>query len=275
MKKKKGPVSEHYRDGGPSTDWYDLYGQWGPGTPCDGDISFYLRHAREVGGPVLELAAGTGRVALEIAGAGFDVVGLDRSPDMLRQARAKARARIARSGSAGSASFVRGDMARFDLGRRFGVIIIAFRSFQHLLTPAAQRSCLLCARRHLRKGGRLLIQLFDPRLDLLLPGRHATGMERAGILDPESGHTLDLVVTGRRSDPLAQTFEETWSWTERDAAGTLVRECSDLLRLRWIYRHEMAYLLELAGFRVRASYSDFKRGRPRYGAEQIWVAERP
>ena len=48
----------------------------------------------------------------------------------------------------------------------------AFRSFQNLLTPEAQRRSLVCVRRHLASNGKAIINLFDPKYDLILPGRH-------------------------------------------------------------------------------------------------------
>ena len=56
------------------------------GTPVAGDVAFYRRLAESAGGPVLELACGTGRVAIALAEAGNDVVGLDLSEPMLRVA---------------------------------------------------------------------------------------------------------------------------------------------------------------------------------------------
>jgi hypothetical protein len=83
---------------------------------------------------------------------------------------------------------------------------------------------------------------------------------------------VSLDVTGRETDPVTQTFAEIWRWTvKRD--GAVVRTYQDVLRLRWTYRYEMRYLLELTGFRVRAEYSDFNGSPPRYGAEQVWVVE--
>jgi ubiquinone/menaquinone biosynthesis C-methylase UbiE len=57
-----------------------------------GDIDFYIACAHEFGGPILELATGTGRVLWPIAAAGFEIAGLDISTAMLTQARAKGRA---------------------------------------------------------------------------------------------------------------------------------------------------------------------------------------
>jgi hypothetical protein len=56
-------LPDHYQDGGPSVDFYDVRERGGPGTLLDGDIEFYLAQARKTGGPILDLACGTGRVA--------------------------------------------------------------------------------------------------------------------------------------------------------------------------------------------------------------------
>ena len=63
-----------------------------------------------------------------------------------------------------------GDMCEFELGQQFAFIFVAFRLFQNLLTPEAQRQSLICVREHLSPDGKLFINLFDPRYDLILPG---------------------------------------------------------------------------------------------------------
>ena len=67
-------LPEHYQNGGPSVEFYDLRERGGPGTLLDGDVEFYLGQARKTGGPILDLACGTGRVAFPLARAGFDVL---------------------------------------------------------------------------------------------------------------------------------------------------------------------------------------------------------
>jgi len=134
--------------------------------PIAGDIAFYDRLAQATGGgPLLELGCGTGRIALALAQAGLSVTGVDVSAGMLALARRKSE-RLAAAASR-CLTFVEGDMGRLDLGRRFGMAFIAFRSFQHLLTVDEQRATLTGVRRHLRPDGRLALHLFDPRFDLL------------------------------------------------------------------------------------------------------------
>ncbi len=241
------------------------------GTPIAGDVAFFEHLAQETGGPVLELACGTGRVALTLAEAGLDVTGLDRSEPMLALAREKLAA--APREVAERLTLVHGDMATFDLGRTFGLVVIAFRSFQSLLTPELQASCLRAAHAHLRPGGLLALDLFDPLLDKCAPG--ATPFEHSisrGDVWLPSGHAVRVTVTSRDVDPLTQVMRETWRFTETDPGGTVVRVQDEDLRLRWTYRHELRYLLALGGFTVEAEYSDFAGSPPTYGRELILVA---
>lgn len=240
----------------------------------DGDAAFYVAQARQVGGPVLELACGTGRVLLPLATAGFEAVGVDLSEAMLADAAqtlalcpADVRARV---------SLHHGDMRTFDLGRQFRLVVIAFRSFQMLLTPEDEQQCLNQVRKHLLAGGRLVIDVFDPWLDALLPGEagppHAPRTESGGR-HPETGNTVRVDVFRRFNDTVNQVFEEEWRFTEVDDMGRTVRTDEETLKMRWIYRWEMRYLLERHGFRVLAEYSDYEGSPPAYGKEQIWVAE--
>ena len=95
------------------------------------DIPFYLEEARRAGGPVLELACGTGRLTIPIAQTGVEVVGLDQSASMLAHLRTKAR-------QAGvEVPLVEGDCREFELGRKFALIFMAFNSMQHLHDQAS------------------------------------------------------------------------------------------------------------------------------------------
>ncbi len=122
------------------------------------DVPFYVNLARTAdddGQTVLELGCGTGRVTLPIAAAGVSITGIDSSPAMLDVARA-------RSGGADNPRWRQDDMASFQLEQRFGLVIIPFRSFQHLLSTAEQRACLRRIHDHLLPGGRLALNLVNP-----------------------------------------------------------------------------------------------------------------
>src|SRR5262249_61203206 len=100
-----------------------------------GGTAFFARRARGTGGgPLLEWGCGPGRIALALAQAGLSATGVDVSAGMRALARRKSE-RLAAAASR-CLTFVEGDMGRLDLGRRFGMAFIAFRSVQHLLTVA-------------------------------------------------------------------------------------------------------------------------------------------
>jgi ubiquinone/menaquinone biosynthesis C-methylase UbiE len=236
--------------------------------PIAGDIAFDDRLAQATGGPVLELGCGTGRIALALAQTGLSVTGVDVSAGMLALARRKSE----RLAASRCLTFVEGDMARLDLGRRFGMALIAFRSFQHLLTVDEQRATLTGVRRHLRPDGRLALHLFDPRFDLLVD-ENPPAVRQSGI-DPETQRRYagEILHTGR--DYLNQIRRDLWRYAETDLNGALLEEATREMTLRWTYRWELRHLLELCGLVVEAEYSDFHGAPPAYGKELIVVARR-
>src|SRR5215217_4296210 len=98
--------------------------------PVSGNqLNFYVTLARRQAGAILELACGSGQLAVPMAAQGLPVVGLDSSPEMLAAGRR-------RSLAAGvGVEFVEGDMRDFDLARRFPLIFIARNSLLHLSEP--------------------------------------------------------------------------------------------------------------------------------------------
>jgi SAM-dependent methyltransferase len=233
------------------------------------DDAFYLEEARASGGPVLELACGTGRLTIPLLSTGLEIHGLDASAAMLGEVRRK-REQLPPE-SANLLHLHSGDMARFKLERKFALIFIAFRSFQILATPEAQRQCLACVREHLAAGGKLIINLFDPRYEMILPGRQEGLFSPREFVHPVSGNRVLVETMERVNEPLSQTFEERWRFTEISSAGEVLRQEEEQLKLRWTFRYEMRHLVESCGFEVEAEYSDFHRTPPAYGKEQIWV----
>lgn len=262
-------MAEIFQERSLSVDLYDrMYPQKLPGSPVAGDVEFYLAQARRMNGPVLELGVGTGRVALPLANAGFPVTGLDLSPAMLRVLRRKLEAFPPRA----PVRLFRANMTRFRLGRKFRLIIIPFRAFQHVLSAEEQRECLRCVRHHLARGGRFILDIFDPRLGSCVPERTRSGLRTLRLPAPGEGRKIAMRPEWRRNDPFSQVLREKWVFSIHDRKGRLLRRSVSIVKMRWTYRYEMRYLLELCGFRILACYGDFKGGPPRYGAEQIWVA---
>jgi SAM-dependent methyltransferase len=269
-------VPGFYERAGLNAETYDARtAAYVPTSTVEGDVAFYVAQAAQLGGPVLELGCGTGRVAWALAEAGREVVGLDRSTVMLAQAEGKRPHYAPDVGR--RIRFVEGDMVDFHLDRPFALALVPYRSFQNLLEPNLQRRCLAAIAAALRPGGRLVLDLFDPRLEYLTGESGSRPQQRsdATVRQPATGHLVQVTVLDREIDPYRQVMRERWRFRVLDDAGMLLREEVERLSLRWSYRWEMHHLLELTGFRVLAEYSDFHGSPPTYGQEQIWLAERP
>ena len=145
-------------------------------------------------GPVLELGAGSGRLALPLAGRGLEVWALDASAAMIERLRAK-------PGGAAVHAVV-GDMAALDLGAgapdAFAVVLCAYNTLFNLTDSDAQRRCLARVADVLAPEGRLVVEAFVPP-----PG----GEEEAAVSAVEPRHIgLDeVVLTVSRIDPGTRT----------------------------------------------------------------------
>jgi ubiquinone/menaquinone biosynthesis C-methylase UbiE len=217
---------------------------------------------------VLELACGTGRIALALAENGFDITGVDISLGMLAVARRKAAGRPASVQA--RLTLIEQDMSQLKLGRRFGLVFVPARSFQHLLTVDLQRKTLDAIHRHLEPAGRLALHLFDPRLDLLIDA----GTTPAGLsgVHPETGLRYVGEVLRTNFDHLNQVRRDLWRYVEVGPDGGVLAEDTREMALRWTYRWELHHLLKLCGFAVEAEYGDFAGCAPAYGKELILVA---
>jgi SAM-dependent methyltransferase len=124
------------------------------------DLALWHELAAVEAGPVLDVGAGTGRVALELAAAGHSVCALDREPALLAALRERATARGLAVGT------VVADAGSFALARRFGLIIVPMQTIQ--LLPE-RTGFLAAARHHLAPGG-LVAMAISGRLEPFEPG---------------------------------------------------------------------------------------------------------
>ncbi len=237
-----------------------------------GDRDFYLglaKEAAQAGRKVLELAVGTGRVAIYLARAGVEVVGLDRSPAMLAVARGKATELT-------NLRLVEGDMASFDLGEEFGLIYIPARSFLLLMTVEDQRSCLASAHKHLAPGGRLALNFFNPDIVLMAawmgPGRKGIQPDREAPTG-DGGRKVEWET--RKYLTSTQQIDETRIEERLSGEGAVISRVYRKMGLRYVFRYEMQHLLELSGFEVEALYGGFA-GEPftDTSSEIVWVARK-
>ena len=240
-----------------------------------GELDFYRELAAGAtthGEGVLEVACGTGRLAIPLAQDGARVTGLDHSPHMLRVAREKSR-------EVPNVRWAEADMRSFALGEAFGLILIPAHSFQSMVTPDDQVACLGCVWRHLTLGGTLVVHLDHQDLDWLgsLPGEGAEVFEGGGeVVHPRTGRLLrhSFAWSFARA---SQTATLTLAWEEIDPDGGVVTRWElGPNRLHCAFRFELDHLLARTGFGARTVYGDFHRQELRDdSSEMIWVARKP
>jgi SAM-dependent methyltransferase len=207
------------------------------------DVEFYVERALASGGPVVELAVGTGRIAIPIARAGIDVIGVDSSPGMLAVARAAAE----EASVADRLDLRVGDLREPPVSERVPLVLCPFRSLLHMETEDEKLRALRAARELLEPGGSFVFDVFAPsRADIeetdgLWLEREPGIFERADW--DEASRTLSLSV--RSDDGSAITFG-----------------------LHWLSTPEWARLLDEAGLEVEELYGWFD-GRPQAGEEDM------
>ncbi|MBX3247208.1 MAG: class I SAM-dependent methyltransferase [Myxococcales bacterium] len=217
------------------------------------DLRFYADFAELVGGPVLELGCGTGRVALAMAERGVAVVGVDPMPTML--ARAEERVSKAKREVRERVELVRADMRRVRLRRRFPLVVSPFNVFMHLYERRDVERALATVRAHLRRGGRFLFDVRVPQVAEL--ARRSDKIY--------SGGTLTIPSKGGRYhyrerfewDPIAQV-------QMIDLAFVGVDDPADFeltpLAHRQFFPAELEALLHYNGFEVLERFGDFEGG---------------
>ncbi|MET7487667.1 class I SAM-dependent methyltransferase [Streptomyces sp. NPDC005538] len=188
------------------------------------------------GGTALELAVGTGRIALALADRGVKVVGLDTSPAMLEE--------LHRHRGNRPVETQLGDMAELDTGgQRFPLIYVAFSSFFFLMTQSRQAACLARVAQTLAPGGRFVIEATVPRAPGLLAGR-----QQLAIRDLADTH---LSLSAHTHDPIEQIirFQE----IRFDQSGTRLLPVT----LRYVHLSELDLLATAAGLTLTDRYADW------------------
>ena len=232
------------------------------------DVRFYQTLAAEHGGPVLDLACGTGRIMVPLLRDGHTVVGIDHAPAMLASAAAKI-ASLAPAERA-RALLVRADLRRFAFrcdpagppaagARRFGFAVAAFHSVQHLVSNGDLLSFLRCARRALAPGGWLAFDVFAPERRFLERDEQRR-WDRTAFHDPTTGRRLVYTIN-HHFDRRRRTLLMRMYYLPVDGRGRAIGpERVRRLCHRQLGTREVRSLLSRAGLRLIASWSDFAGG---------------
>jgi SAM-dependent methyltransferase len=190
------------------------------------------------GGPVLELAIGTGRLALPLAQRGLEVRGIDASEEMVARLRAK-------PGGA-DIPVAMGDFADVDVEGSFSLIFVAFNTIFALLEQEDQIRCFANAAAHLADGGRFVVEAFVPDL-----GRFDRG-QRVGVTAVDIGR-IDFEVS--RHDPVNQRVDSQHVFITEE--GTKLAP----VRLRYAFPSELDLMARLAGLELQERWGGW-HGEP-------------
>ncbi len=224
------------------------------------DVRFWQDMARRLGGPVLELGCGTGRVSFPVARVGVELVGVDRSDQML----ARARRHLKRSRAASRPRFVRADIRALPFAdvSRFALVMAPYGILQSLLDEDDLMATLRSVARVSRPGTRLGIDLVcdvpawdEYRRRVRMRGRGPRGSQIALVESVRQDRERKLTI-----------FEQ--EYTQRRGKSQRVQRFS--LAFRTLALPEMLGRVESAGFTVEAVLGDYD-GRPWDRRADVWL----
>jgi SAM-dependent methyltransferase len=163
------------------------------------DLPFWRDWAEQQGGPILELGCGTGRVMLPLAQAGYEIVGVDRDPEMLTFLSDNAIVR-----QVGEIDIIQADITTLHLNQRFVLVLMPCNTFSTL--PAeGQRATVQRAYEHLRSEGLFIVSMPNPQVLRSLPRRGDSQLETT-FPHPHSGHPVEVRSEWKRSKKTVTFF---------------------------------------------------------------------
>jgi ubiquinone/menaquinone biosynthesis C-methylase UbiE len=208
-------------------------------TPSRRDRDAAVRHLGELarGGPALELAIGTGWIALPLAATGVRVDGIDISPAMIEQLRAKP--------GSDQLTIAVGDMADITVSGSYRLIYVVANSLFNVLTQDEQVRCFQSVARHLADDGVFLIEAYSPASFYRRPGDqyvHAEAVE------------VDLVrLDVAQHDPVNQLLVESHVTISRDGVQL------NPIVTRYAWPSELDLMARIAGLRLKERWDDWHR----------------
>ncbi|MEQ2527343.1 class I SAM-dependent methyltransferase [Robertmurraya yapensis] len=231
---------EGYRD----ADTYDLLNDL-----SEIESKFYFDLASLQGGPILDVACGTGRFTIPLAERGFDITGLDITPEMLQLAKQKAeRLNV-------SVNWVHADARQFELSRKYRFIFTTGNSFQHFLDRASVDGLLGSVYRHLDEDGVFAFESRNPTSSILMADEEVE--KDAGSWTDNDGYQCSS--TYRRTYDHKSQLEHYIFTNRRWKEFSKVVETIEPFVLRYFFPQELESLLFYNGFELVEMYGNFDK----------------
>ncbi|MCB9527016.1 MAG: class I SAM-dependent methyltransferase [Myxococcales bacterium] len=221
-----------------------------------GDVAFYVDQYKDTEGPVLELAVGSGRIALKAVREGAEVVGIDLAWPMLRRA-AERRAKLPKA-RRDKLHLLRADMRDFRLGRRFGLVTCPFNAFMHMYTREDAERCLAAVKRALAPGGMFIVDVLMPDLEYFMRSPHKR-FPGVRFKHPTLGAHYTYSEQSAW-DGVSQINQMWFHYDKADPDAPGPEHFVIQLSHRYYFPREMEALLHHAGFEVLYTLGDFEGG---------------
>ncbi|HTS15559.1 MAG TPA: methyltransferase domain-containing protein [Candidatus Sulfotelmatobacter sp.] len=235
-----------------------------------GDLDLYLALAAREGDPILELAVGSGRLAVPLAGAGHAVTGVDDDPAML--ARAAARWTAAGGRAAGTLDLVTADLLTVELGAHFRLAFLALNSLFLMGTYERQTAAVHALARHLRPGGLAVVDVWLPSADELAAYDARLALEWLR-LDDAGTHQVAKQGSARL-DTAAATVTLTTVFDRWPVDGGPLERLARTDELRLVTAAELTAMARAAGLRVEMLAGDYRMEPFGPGAERVLLLGR-
>jgi SAM-dependent methyltransferase len=228
------------------------------------DLEFYTEYVKQVKGPILELASGTGRVSLYIAEkTGRTIECVELSAEM--RGRFTEKLQTTHQHLRQFIHLHDGDMSNFDLGQKFELIIIPWRALQWLPVQEKTIDCLKCVYRHLADNGIFVFDIFRPRTyDEKWIGREDV--------------SYDIVVGNKRIirstiNHFADTEKKYIQYKNkiRILENDIETVKEDMLTIKYYEYDDIIDILRSLHFNVKEEYGYYDKRSPKDGEEMIFV----
>ena len=252
-------------------DWAPLYDVWTETAPITKrNLPFYVERLVAARGPAVELGVGNGRIAIQAARLGADVIGVDSSSVMLSLCRQRARD----AGVGAKVTLLKADFRDFQLAEPADLVVVPFHSIGHMLTLDDKRACLAHVFAQLRPGGRLVFDhfVFDEE-----HARRTDGLSRlrAEYVDPDTARDSLLWVTVR-FDFREQRMRILAVSEEVDPFGQAGSRRVRRMEFSWVTPDQVTTLLGETGFEIEAHWGCFDETPfAADSREQIYAARKP
>ena len=198
---------------------------------------------------VLELACGTGRLTNLFIRENIHYTGIDIVSDFIQTANAKIKHHPH------TATFIKGDIKKFDLNKKFDLIFIAFNSFLHLLTNNDIINCLSQVKNHMHKDSHFIIDIFIPNPLFLYKPKNYKSLVLE-FIDSNANKRV-YVNEINNYDPETDINKITWFFSTKDKTDYDTRSFS----MRMLFPSTINQILIEQGFKICNQWGDYDKSQ--------------